>query len=138
MKNVAKPGISPETNETTLTNASKEAVMHHLSSFVDNDLESVLSDYTDESVLITQGGTYTGLRQIRSFFTPLMAHFPKQFTSFTLDKFVAEEDFVYIVWHAKTPTLDVQLGSDTFVLKNNKIYQQTYVSRLTELHPVDC
>jgi len=37
---------------------------------------------------------------------------------------------VYIVWHAKTPRLEVPIGSDTFVIKDGKIYQQTFVGQL--------
>ncbi len=116
--------------ETTLIDSSRNIIMHHLSSFQDNDLEAVISDYTKESVLITQAATYKGPDEIRAFFADLMTYFPKQKSSFELDKVVVDNELVYIVWHANTPSLDVPLGSDTFIIKDGKIYQQTFVGQL--------
>ena len=104
--------------------------MRHLNSFLDNNLEALLSDYTNESVLITQAATYSGPEEIRAFFVGLSMHFPQQKSNFVLDKVVANNDLVYIVWHAKTPSLQVPIGSDTFIIKDGKIYQQTFVGQL--------
>ena len=101
--------------------------MHHLSSFVENDLDAVISDYTDESILITPDSIYMGPAEIRAFFVGLMVHFPKGQSSFELDKIVAKDEMVYIVWHAKTPSVTVPLASDTFVLRGGKIHQQTFI-----------
>src|SRR5450631_3164904 len=91
------------TKEASVEEISKKIVMRHLNSFLDNNLEAVLSDYTNESVLITQAGTYYGLEEIKTFFMGLNIHFPQQKSTFALDKLVANNDLVYIVWHAKTP-----------------------------------
>ena len=118
------------TKETTADEISKEVVMRHLNSFLDNNLEALLSDYTNESVLITQAATYSGPKEISTFFVGLNVHFPLQKSNFVLDKVVANDDLVYIVWHAKTPSLQVPIGSDTFIIKDGKIYQQTFVGQL--------
>ena len=118
------------TKETIVDEISKEVVMRHLNSFLDNNLEAVMSDYTNESVLITQGATYTGLEEIRVFFVGLSMHFPQQKSNLVLDKVVANDDLVYIVWHAKTPSLQVPIGSDTFIIKDGKIYRQTFAGQL--------
>ena len=116
--------------ETTTDEMPKEIVMHHLTSFLDNNLGAVLSDYTSESVLITQAATYTGLEEISAFFVGLNMHFPQQKSNLVLDKVVANGDLVYIVWHAETPSLQVSIGSDTFIIKDGKIHQQTFVGQL--------
>jgi predicted SnoaL-like aldol condensation-catalyzing enzyme len=110
--------------------ATKTLLTHHLSSFQDNDLEAVVSDYTDESVLITAAATFTGREAIRGFFAKLMPQFPKQETRFELDKMIVNGELVFIVWHATTPTLKVPLGSDTFVIKDGKILRQTFVGQM--------
>ena len=115
---------------TTADEISKEVVMHHLNSFLDNNLEAVMSDYTNESVLITRDTTYTGLEEIKVFFVGLIMHFPKQKSNLVLDKLVANNDLVYIVWHANTPSLQVPIGSDSFIIKDSKINQQTFVGQL--------
>ena len=118
------------TKELTLDEISTEVVMKHLSSFLFNNLEAVMSDYTNESVLITQDAIFTGPEEIRVFFTGLIIHFPQQKSNLVLDKVVANDDLVYIVWHANTPSLLVPIGSDTFIIKDGKIYQQTFVGQL--------
>ena len=118
------------TRETSLNDTSRNVVMHHLSSFLDNDLEAVMSDYTNKSVLITQVATYTGLVEIKAFIAGLITHFPKLRSSLELDKIVINDGLVYIVWHAKTPTLEVALGSDTFIIKDGSIYRQTFAGEL--------
>ncbi len=118
------------TKEATVDESSKEVVMHHLKSFLDNNLEALLSDYAHESVLVTQASTYSGPKEIKAFFVGLNKHFPQQTSNLVLDKVVATDDLVYIVWHAETPSLNVPLGSDTFIIKNGKIHQQTFVGQL--------
>ena len=119
-----------DSKEITLSNISRNILMNHLNSFQKHDLEAILSDYTNESILITQEATYVGLNEIKTFFTEFITHFPKQKSSFELDKIVVENKLGYIVWHAKTPSLEVSIGSDTFILKDDKIYQQTFVGQM--------
>jgi hypothetical protein len=119
-----------KTNETTLSANSRDIIMHHLGSFQNHDLEAVVSDYTNESVFITQEATYTGPEEIKAFFTNLMVHFPKQKSSFELDKMIVVDTMGYIVWHANTPSLEVSLGTDTFILKAGKIHQQTFCGQM--------
>jgi ketosteroid isomerase-like protein len=109
---------------------ARTLLAHHLRAFADNDLDAILSDYTDESVLITADATYTGRKQIRGFFAGLIPHFPKEKTRFDLDKMIVDEAVVFIVWHASTPTLNVPLGTDTFVVKDGKIHRQTFAGQL--------
>lgn len=103
---------------------------NHISSFLKNDLKAIMRDYTNDSVLITQAATYTGLPEIESFFANLITYFPVQSSNFELDKMVFNGDMAYIVWHATTPSLEVPLGSDTFIIRDSKIYQQTFVGQL--------
>src|SRR6185295_6327072 len=86
----------------TIGENSKEVIMRHLNSFLDNNLEALLSDYTNESVLITQAATYSGPEEISAFFVDFSLNFPKEESHFVLDKVVANNDLVYILWHAKT------------------------------------
>ena len=116
--------------ETTLSVASKNLLIHHLNSFQNNDLKALMSDYTNKSVLVTQAATYRGLNEIEVFFIDLIKHFPSQKASFELDKMEVDDEMVYIVWHANTPSLEVPLGSDTFIIKEGKIYKQTFVGQM--------
>ena len=123
----------PEIKQTVIE-TSRIIIMHHLGSFQDNDLEAVVSDYTNESVLITQDATYKGPGEIKEFFAALMIHFPKQQSSFELDKVAVNDELVYIVWHANTPSLEVSFGTDTFIVRNGKIYKQTFAGQMKFLN----
>lgn len=111
---------------------TRALLQRHLSAFLDNDLEAVLSDYTDESVLVTADATYTGVEAIRGFFATLVPLFPKAKSRLDLDRMVVDGDVAFIVWHATTPAVTVTLGTDTFVLKAGKIHRQTFVGQMQE------
>ena len=120
-------GVNEKDN---LNEASREAIVRHLSSLQDNDLDALMSGYANDSVLITRFDTFSGHTEIKEFFTHLMKHFPKQKSRFELDRLVVNHNLVYIVWHANTPSLEVSLGSDTYILKDGKIHRQTFVGDL--------
>ena len=108
---------------------------HHLSSFQDNDLEALMSDYTDESILVTADARYEGRAEIRTFFSALMPQFPKQDTRFELDTMTVVDDLLFIVWHASTPTVKVALGSDSLLVRQGKIHRQTFVGQIEQISP---
>ena len=112
---------SPDISQTT-----EKIIMHHLDSFCAGDLDAVMADYTEASVFITQDAIYRGTSAIRSFFIGLMAYFPKDQPGFELDKISVINELVLIVWHATTPGLHVSFGTDSFFVKDSKIYQQTF------------
>jgi len=122
--------LSEESNGSILSDASKNLLVNHLNSFQDNDLETLMRDYTNESLLVTHDATFTGLEEIKTFFVHLISHFPKQKSSFELDKMVVNDGMAFIVWHAKTPSLDVPLGTDTFIIQDGKIHRQTFAGQL--------
>ncbi|QEC70042.1 nuclear transport factor 2 family protein [Panacibacter ginsenosidivorans] len=127
MKNMQSLG---KITETTRNDKSKELLQRHLGYFLDNNLKALITDYTNESVLIAHDTIYTGPEEIKGFFAKLMPHFPKQKSSFEIDETVINGDLVYIIWHGKTPSLDVPFATDTFIIKNDKIQQQTFAGQL--------
>ncbi len=127
--------ITDQIKETIQSDVSTNVLTRHLNSFLENDLDTLMLDYTDSTVFITQDATYTGINEIREFFTNLMIHFPKQKCTFELDKIVVKNELGFIVWHANTPSLIVSLGTDTFIIKNEKIFQQTFAGQMSYINP---
>jgi hypothetical protein len=119
----------------TIPDAMNRLLTHHLGSFQANDLDALMTDYTDQSVLITADATFTGRAEIQSFFAALIPLFPTQSTRLELDRVVAIDDLLFIVWHANTPTLKVPMGSDTFLVRHGKIHRQTFVGQLEHISP---
>lgn len=109
---------------------SRGLLERHLNAFLENDIRTLMADYTEESVLITQDATFSGLKEIEGFFTGLMTHFPRQRSSFELDKMEVHDETVFIVWHGRTPSVTVPMGSDTFTMKDGRIHRQTFVGQL--------
>jgi hypothetical protein len=115
-------GSSPSIDEAV----TRQVFDHHVQTFKDNDLEGVMADYTEESVLITPDKTYKGLAEIRENFVNAFQALPKDGTTFTVDKTVINGDVAYFTWSATTPTLVFKYATDTFIVQGGKIIRQTY------------
>ena len=105
---------------------TKEVLDHHWNTFQTNDLDGVMADYTDESILVTPDKTFKGLAEIRENFVGAFAAFPKDSTEMKLHKSVITQDVAYIIWEAAGPKVKISYGTDTFIIKDGKIVRQTY------------
>jgi hypothetical protein len=112
---------------------TKKVFDHHVQTFQQNDLEGVMEDYTEESVLITPDGTYKGLAEIRENFVAAFQALPAAGTTMTVTKSVISKDVAYFVWTAVTPTLEFKYATDTFVIVDGKIISQTYAGDVVPL-----
>ena len=52
--------------------ATRDVLHHHLAAFGAGDVDEMLKDYTDDSLLITANGTIRGLGPLREAFTGLL------------------------------------------------------------------
>ena len=120
----APPGNTKTIEMTTILD-------RHLAAFSAGDVDALIEDYTDDSVMITQDATHTGRAAIRVFFSGLLAeHFTPGTYDFTMDVVTFEGDTVYIVWHASCASAEVVLATDTFVLRDGKIATQTFTAKM--------
>jgi ketosteroid isomerase-like protein len=96
------------------------------------DLEGILSDYTDESVLCTATGVLRGPREMAPFFQAFFAEFAKPGGGgFTMQRKSIEGELAHIVWNAETADTVFEMGTDTFVVRDGKILAQTYTAKTT-------
>lgn len=106
---------------------------HHLHSFGEGDVEAILEDYTEESVIIIPNGIIRGLEEIRGFFTKLVTELLPPGCNFHLHDKVVMENIAYLVWHADSDAYVVPFASDTFVFdEDGKIEFQTIAFVLQE------
>lgn len=105
---------------------TRQILDHHWQTFRDNDLEGVMEDYTEESILITPDTTFRGLEAIRQNFIQAFEAFPVEENPLTLHKSIVEQDVGYILWEASTPEFELLFATDTFIIRNGKIIRQTY------------
>ena len=100
---------------------------HHLQAFTAGDVDEILKDFTEDSILIEPEATHRGLADLRTFFAGLFdSLFKPGSYDFTMDRSTVEGDVAYIVWHSKNQGVDVSLGTDTFIVRDGKIAVQTF------------
>ena len=107
-------------------NKTKVVLKHHDEAFGSNDLDAVMEDYTEESVLVTPDGTYTGLKELRGLFEEVFKLFPKDSIDYTLISEVVTQDIALVVWKATTPKIKFDYATETFIIQNGKIVRQTF------------
>ena len=109
------------------TSKQTEATLaHHMQVLFAGQLEAVLSDYTEDSVIFTADGMVKGLTQIRAFFDGMIKNTPPAvMEAFTMIRQDVSGEIAYILWKAAP---FVPLGTDTFVVRGGKIVAQTYTT----------
>jgi len=112
-------------------NSTKEIIDHHLTAFGEGDLNGVLSDYAPDAVFFTQQGTLKGTDAIRPLFQALIAEFAKPGAAFHMQQQSVEGNYAYIRWTAETADNVYELGTDTFVVRDNKIVAQSFTGKIT-------
>lgn len=109
--------------------ATKDVLDHHLAAFGAGDVDEIMKDYADDSVLLTVDGAIRGRDALREafagFFSGLFA--PGTY-EFTMDAVHVEGDVAYIVWHAACAPGDIRQDSDTFLVRDGVIAVQTYTA----------
>ena len=118
--------------ETTEKIAStKEVLENHLKCFGEGDLKGILSDYAPGAVLFTSDGPLKGADAIRPLFQALVAEFGKSGATFRMKQQFVEGDYAYILWTAETADNVYEVGTDTFVVRDDKIVAQSFTGKIT-------
>jgi ketosteroid isomerase-like protein len=105
----------------------EEVVKAHLDAINASDLDLIMRDYADDVVFASFEGAQQGKEAARAMFAGLGPLGLK----FELDKLVTAGEIVYVDWHAEGPTLKVEGGTDTFVVRNGLITGQTAKAAFT-------
>jgi ketosteroid isomerase-like protein len=109
---------------STITQQTADTLHHHLGALVQGDLEAILSDYTDESVLFLPDSTLHGRDAVRNFFATLLATLPADWLAqFKMHRQDVVGEVAYIFWQAPPA---FPLATDTFVVRDGKIMVQTF------------
>lgn len=110
--------------------STHDVLGHHLQSFGDGDLDGVMEDFTDDSILFTPDGPLKGLAAIRDFFVGLLEEFGKPEMSFEMLRQSVEGDCAYLVWEAETADNVYEIATDTFVVRDGKIKYQSFCGKV--------
>jgi ketosteroid isomerase-like protein len=105
---------------------STEALLTmHLARFGAGDLEGILSEYTDDAVLLSADGALRGPAALRPLFAAMFEEFALPGVTFELLARRVEGECAYIAWRAETPRRSYTLGADTFIVRGGRIVYQT-------------
>ena len=115
--------------------STQDVFDHHLACFAAGDLEGILSDFFEQSVVMTPLGLLRGPSEIRPFFEAVLAEFGEPGTQFTAHQTFVEGDCAFITWDAETSANRYEAANDTFVIRDGRIAVQTFSAKITPKRP---
>ncbi len=116
--------------QTSVADQTEKTLLHHLQAFAEGDVDAVMSDYTEDSVLISPDGSMKGLDEIRQLFEKFLAEIVPPGSAFEMLQQVIEGEVAYIFWSAESSNYNIPLGTDTFVIRDGKIVIQTFAGQI--------
>lgn len=107
------------------TVATTEAVLsHHLQALFARNVDDILLDYSEESVVFSANGVSKGLEQIHGFFTYAVSVMtPEVLAVLQVARQDLDGEFAYLLWSAP-PT--VTFATDSFCIRDGKIVMQSF------------
>jgi hypothetical protein len=123
------PGIPYQPrNERRGTMTIEDVMTRHGMAIRAGDVDQVLADYTDESVIMSPGRTARGLSEIRDVFADLFANLiPPESVKLEPTWRAIDGHYVFVVWKGESDKHILPIGTDTFVVRDDKIVFQTFV-----------
>lgn len=115
----------------TMATTTQETVLdNHLEAFANQELEEIMTDYDDDSTIVTNMGVFSGLDEIKGLFADLFDEFSHEETTLEVTDTIVEGDFAYILWHAETPDNVYDFCTDTFYIPAETIDFQTFAGNV--------
>lgn len=110
---------------------TKTVLDKHLAAFGAGDVDAILANYASDAVIMVPGSVKRGHKDIRPMFEGLVAEFGQPDVTFEMLNQDVNGEVALIVWKAETGKAVYELGTDTFVIRNGKIVQQTVAAKAT-------
>ena len=105
--------------------STQEVFASHLGAFAQG-LDALVSDYTEQSSIILQSGTITGLAGIRAFFDGFLNDVrPGFWEAFKIQRQDVCGGVAYLVWEAKP---FIAMATDTLLVREGKIHVHTFTA----------
>jgi ketosteroid isomerase-like protein len=106
--------------------STQATLTRHLQAILQADVDAIMADYTDASVLVTPNGQLAGLDAIRNFFTQFIGGAPPELIkALALTHQEITGEIAYIIWKAEP---FIPFATDTFLIRNNAILVQTFAT----------
>lgn len=112
-----------------MARSPQEVFQHHVEALGAEDLDGIVSDYSDDAVFITPDGVLRGKEGVREAFVKLIGDLPN--ASWELPTQIFEDDIMLLEWRAESAETKADDGIDTFVFRDGLIRVQTVRYTLT-------
>jgi SnoaL-like domain len=113
--------------------STEQVLARHWRDFVAGDLESIISDYAQDALLVSAMGTMKGHAQLRPMFESIFSHlFPPGTSTLKLEKQSIEGEIGFIIWSGSAPKYEVPFATDTFWIRDGKIAVQTFAANMVK------
>lgn len=119
----------PADNHPAAASMTETVLGKHLAAFGSGDVDAILADYAEDAVIMVPGSILRGHKDIRPLFEGLVAEFGQPGVTFELLNQGIDGDVAMIVWKAETGKAVYELGTDTYVIRDGKIVQQTLATK---------
>jgi hypothetical protein len=106
-----------------MTRAPQEIFAHHGKALAAGDLDEIVADYADDSMVITSAGVARGKDGVRKVFVKLLDDLPN--AVWDLKTQVLDGEVLFLEWAADSAINRVDDGVDTFVFRDGMIWAQT-------------
>lgn len=113
----------------TTTRTPQEVFGHHGEVLVAGDLEGIVSDYSDDAIIISPDGVLRGKDGVRQAFEKLLGDLPSAKWELLSTHFA--DDILLLEWKATSEKTKAEDGIDTFVFRDGLIRVQTLRYTLT-------
>lgn len=122
-------------NEQEVTE-TKDVWQRHIEAWDASNLDAIMEDYSEESVMILNNSMLQGIKPIRNVFANLFELFNDGKNK--IEPEVIEGEVIYIIWNFKPRAENGKsyFGTDTFVVQNSIITYQTIASELYQKYTV--
>ena len=107
----------------------QEVFQHHGEALMAEDLDGIVSDYSDDAIFITPDGVRRGKDGVREGFVKLLSDLPG--AKWELPTQLFEDDILLLEWRAESENTKADDGIDTFVFRDGLIRVQTVRYTLT-------
>lgn len=104
--------------------STKSVYEHHIQAFQDQDLDAIMADYSEDSVVVTADETFRGIDEITEMFEGFFEEFSGE-SLFDIQDEVFEDEIAYFTYRADTPSAYYEFGTDTFIIVDDVIKYQT-------------
>jgi len=112
-----------------MARSPQEVFQHHGEALMAEDLDGIVSDYSDDAIFITPDGILRGKEGVRAGFVKLLSDVPG--AKWELPTMLFEDDILLLEWKAESADVKAEDGIDTFVFRDGLIRVQTVRYTLT-------